>query len=99
MTPKQKKYNVLHSKTRVFIEHSFGVLKGRLKILSYINVCSIKRATQIIIACCVLHNLCLANNDLFSVDLELCRVIDDGPYLPDYEDEGITKRNEIADVL
>lgn len=63
LTQQQKRFNYLHSSTRVFIEQSFGLLKGRLRILKFVNVYRTDIIPNIIIACCVLHNMCMKNND------------------------------------
>jgi hypothetical protein len=42
---------------RVIIEHVFGALKNRWKILKNFNM-SMDRAATVTFACCVLHNFC-----------------------------------------
>ncbi|MCO5569499.1 hypothetical protein L7F22_023212 [Adiantum nelumboides] len=44
------------SKSRVRIEHVFGLLKNRWRILKDINV-DLQRVPKYIVACCVLHNI------------------------------------------
>lgn len=73
-TRMQANFNKIHSKTRVKIENSFGLLKGRWRRLKYITVYKIEKAANIVMACCVLHNFCLINNDfaeaLIDIDIE-----------------------------
>ncbi|XP_018577163.1 protein ALP1-like [Anoplophora glabripennis] len=63
LTVEQRRFNYLHSKTRIVIEHTFGILKSRWRILKYINVNTVEKAVKIIVACCVLHNFCLVSGD------------------------------------
>lgn len=60
LTHTQRKYNTKLSQTRVVIENSFGWLKGRFRRLKYVDA-EIDKITQIVKACCVLHNISLAN--------------------------------------
>lgn len=66
LVARERRYNLFHSKTRIVIEHSFGLLKSRWRILNYINVNSVRKAVKTIVACCVLHNFCYINNDLWN---------------------------------
>lgn len=66
LTRRHKIFNTKLSKTRVCIEHSFGLLKGRWRRLLYININNIKFASMIILACCILHNYCLFNDDFLN---------------------------------
>lgn len=59
----QKRHNFILSRTRVVIENTFGLLKGRWKILDHINTHSIERANKILLVCCILHNFCLIHKD------------------------------------
>lgn len=87
-----------HSQTRIAIEHSFGILKSRWRILKYINVNSIEKAIKVITACCVLHNFCIINTD--SWDFFETEDNDDN-----FENEqnwnftGLQKRHQISLIL
>ncbi|KAJ8926257.1 hypothetical protein NQ314_021378 [Rhamnusium bicolor] len=59
LTRKQRSFNYKQSSTRVCIEQTFGLLKGRFIILRHINVYRVDLIPKIIIACCVLHNICM----------------------------------------
>lgn len=64
LTEQQRNYNFCHSSTRVVIERAFGHLKGRWRsLLHVLAVNDIKFAPYHIFACCVLHNICLLQND------------------------------------
>lgn len=79
------------------------MLKERWRILKYINVNKIDKATKIIAACCVLHNFCLMNNDNFDYTNENFEtlIINNNNSNKDEDDdkEGRRKRDEIANFL
>uniref|UniRef100_A0A0A1XA05 Putative nuclease HARBI1 n=1 Tax=Zeugodacus cucurbitae TaxID=28588 RepID=A0A0A1XA05_ZEUCU len=52
----ERNFNYCLSSTRVFIEQSYGILKQKFKILNYINLRSVKKASMVIFACTILHN-------------------------------------------
>ncbi|GAB1867686.1 Nuclease harbi1 [Camponotus japonicus] len=62
LTPRQRTYNYHHSSTRIVIEHTFGLLKGRWKRLMKVNT-EIAKVSDIVLAICVLHNFCYLHND------------------------------------
>ncbi|KAH6945030.1 hypothetical protein HPB50_006917 [Hyalomma asiaticum] len=64
-------FNYAHSRQRVVIEHTFGILKARFQRLLLIDVASIKQAVLIVLAACVLHNRAQRCGD-FVVELEVC---------------------------
>ncbi len=55
-TRPQNRFNVALSKTRVKIEMTFGILKARFNCLRRLRV-SPERASQIVAACAILHNI------------------------------------------
>ncbi|GJT33792.1 ALP1-like protein [Tanacetum coccineum] len=55
--PAQEYLNMKHSKTRNVIERSFGLLKGRWKIVASPFILLKETQIRIIMACCLLHNL------------------------------------------
>jgi len=50
--------------TRVVVEQAFGLLKGRFRVLHGLRV-NLEHTTEITVACCVLHNLCIQAGDLW----------------------------------
>ncbi|KAJ1148670.1 hypothetical protein NDU88_001498 [Pleurodeles waltl] len=61
-TRAEERYNEAHGRTRRVIEHTFGLLKARFRCLHMTGVSlyySPKKVCQIIVACCMLHNLAL----------------------------------------
>lgn len=65
MTEAQRNFNKKFSATRVLIENSFGLLKGRFRQLIQLDFHTVERASRFILSCCVLHNLCIDNGDLW----------------------------------
>lgn len=101
LTPQEKTFNTYHSSNRVVIERSFALLKGRFCRLQFINTKSIELAVDIIVACCVLHNICIIQGDDITDLLNEDDENDDGVQQPpapivEHEAEGIIKRNRIA---
>ena len=64
LSQRKKRYNYLLSKTRVAIERSFALLKGRYRRLKYMDMNDIARICSVIMACCVLHNHCVLHEDV-----------------------------------
>ncbi|KAJ1125331.1 hypothetical protein NDU88_003763 [Pleurodeles waltl] len=61
-TRAEKRYNEAHGRTRRIIERTFGLLKARFRCLHMTGgslFYSPKKVCQIIVACCMLHNLAL----------------------------------------
>lgn len=58
LTPEQNTFNYRLSSARMVVENAFGRLKGRWKCLAKRNDVDISIMPDIVIACCVLHNIC-----------------------------------------
>lgn len=63
LSDEQRQFNYKHSATRVVIEHAFGLLKGRFRRLQGFENLSVTFITKLVIAACVLHNICILKND------------------------------------
>jgi nuclease HARBI1 len=59
----ERRYNIIHSRNRVIIEHTFGQLKRRFPILRYGVRIKLERVPICIAACFVLHNIAKSLND------------------------------------
>lgn len=64
----QRIYNTKHSKTRVVIERAFGMLLGRFRKLKYVYAYNTEFIPLIILACCILHNVCIDNEDEIAIE-------------------------------
>jgi hypothetical protein len=60
----QRHFNFLLSSNRVSIERAFGLLKGRFPRLTSLVVNRVETVVDIIMACCVLHNVCIQQSDI-----------------------------------
>ncbi|KAK5648231.1 hypothetical protein RI129_003123 [Pyrocoelia pectoralis] len=96
-------HNTIHSRTRVVIENTFGRLKGRWRILQYVNAYSIKKIVLITTACCVLHNFTYLCNDHMWPESYVDDDEDDLSYTTSRSEniskQNTTKRNCIKDLL
>lgn len=64
LTPRQIEFNYRLSSRRVCIEHAFGILKGRFRRLSKrVHLFEHAFLVDVIMGCCVLHNICLDGGD------------------------------------
>ncbi|XP_050337927.1 uncharacterized protein LOC126764177 [Bactrocera neohumeralis] len=63
LTQEQKRFNYVLSSTRVIIEQAFGILKKKFRILNYLEIQNLILAKHIIMACMVLHNFIIDNED------------------------------------
>ena len=66
----QKRYNFLHSSTRMMIEHALGTLQGKFRRLKFPDMLDMKKAVKVSLSCCVLRELCLSQNDNMSEYIE-----------------------------
>ncbi|KAL1509932.1 hypothetical protein ABEB36_004596 [Hypothenemus hampei] len=105
LSEQQRNYNIKFCRTRVLIENTFGLLKTRFRQLMRLEFHSVEKSCNFIIACCVLHNLCIDNNDF--IDEEGDDVTDEGEEaIFDNNDRemllkqlGELKRNDICQML
>lgn len=65
ITSSRRKYNLMHAQTRVRIENSFGLLKQRFRQLTRLDFFEVEKMSKFVVACCVLHNICIDADDLF----------------------------------
>lgn len=81
-TERQRNYNFCHASARIVIERAFGLLKGRFR--SLLTVLAIQRIDLVplhILACCVLHNVCIMKGDEFNEEInkEMFDCMEDNP--------------------
>ncbi|CAD6222125.1 GSCOCG00013000001-RA-CDS [Cotesia congregata] len=105
LSARQKNYNFCHSSARIAIERAFGLLKKRFRsLLTVLDMNRTDLIPEYIIACCVLHNICLLKEDEFLIE----EIIEENANINDINDngqnrallaEGAEKRNLICDQL
>lgn len=101
LSRRQKNYNFCHSSARIAIERAFGLLKKRFR--SLLTVLDMRRTDLIpefIIACCVLHNVCLLKDEVPDDEIrEENGNLDEMPNMSEnraLNTEGVVKRNLIC---
>ncbi|XP_055531503.1 putative nuclease HARBI1 [Wyeomyia smithii] len=68
LSAKKQNYNLRHTQTRVQIENAFGILKHRFRQLMRLDFFEGERMCKFVMACCVLHNMCIDENDYYEGD-------------------------------
>ncbi|KAK1152564.1 protein ANTAGONIST OF LIKE HETEROCHROMATIN PROTEIN 1-like [Acipenser oxyrinchus oxyrinchus] len=66
LTPRQLKFNYRLNRARSVIENAFLRLKARWQCLHKRNDCSLDLVPTMILACCILHNMCEVHSDTFN---------------------------------
>lgn len=71
LTREQRQFNYILSSTRIKIEHTFGLLKGRFRKLKVMmDIDKVEDIPLLVTSACVLHNFCLLNEDNIDMFLE-----------------------------
>ena len=65
LTDGQKLFNYRLSRARIVVENAFGRLKARWRRLMKQNDMDTTRVPQVVLACCILHNICEIHGDSF----------------------------------
>ena len=109
LTPKQRYFNYRLSRARMVTEGAYGQLKGRWRVLHRKCESSAKEVKIITLACVILHNICISQNDQLpkywdiTSDLQTSAEIRDtldmtkARKVKDSEKEAIKIRNALAD--
>ena len=63
VTQPERRYSRALKVTRSLIERTFGVLKRRFHVLHSENRMAPDRVCTIVVACCILHNIAIDNNE------------------------------------
>ena len=73
MAPQQGRFNTVLSSLRQKVERAIGLLKGRWRKLLFLDHWDLTLSVHLVISACVLHNICLVNDDYYE-----CCMDDDG---------------------
>ena len=112
LTDAQKKFNTHLASKRAVVERAFGLLGLRFPRVTSLPFRSNEKRIQCVVACCVLHNWCLIEDDedisefeLLTQDQELATDVNDNIPAHIVMDEkrstsgGITKRDILCDMI
>lgn len=103
LTAEQTNFNGRHSSARLAVERSIGLLKIRWRKLLYkLYMIRIDLIPVFIVACCVLHNICILQNDLYNCRYRRrnnIRVRQNNVVSIASKNAGTAKRNHIAQDL
>lgn len=104
LSERQINFNKRLSSARMIVERSLALLKGRFR--SILDTLSMQRTDLIpkyIIACCILHNICLLNNDMIDIPVIINEpnIVQEPQVLENNaaQREGEDKRNAIMYLL
>ena len=103
LTMEQQQFNYIQSSTRMCIQKTFGVLKGRFHRLKFEDVKDLEYALMLIVVTCMLHKFCLSEGHLDEylakdADVIGCNPPDALHIFPD-EQSGQCKQQEIVAEL
>lgn len=70
LTEEHKQFNFKLSSTRMAVEHAFGLLKRRFRRLGHFENLNIDIIVKCIMSSCILHNICILENDVEISDVE-----------------------------
>ncbi|XP_036321183.1 putative nuclease HARBI1 [Rhagoletis pomonella] len=71
LTDEQMFFNIIHTECLDDIKRAFGLLKGRFRRLNYIDCLRTAATTKFIAASCIIHNICLYNEDFPDEDVQI----------------------------
>ena len=70
LSARQKKYNTELASVRCVVERAFALLKGRFRRLKFLDMNRTDLVPKVIMACCIMHNLCIDNTDIVDDDID-----------------------------
>lgn len=70
LTEREKTFNFKLSSTRMIVEHSFGLLKGRFQRLHHVSNLDIETCSKLVMCCCILHNICIIHKDDTNIQVQ-----------------------------
>lgn len=105
LTEAEINFNNYLCSARVMVERAIGLLKGRFRsLLDKLHMRRIDLIPRYIIACCVLHNICILNEDFLDIPIIIEENINEFDIVQHNENEqdvqgGLEKRNAIVYLL
>jgi aminopeptidase-like protein len=77
LTRQQINFNYVLSSVRSTVERAFGLLKKRMRCLKFLHVRCMDWIPKYVIACCVIHHICILQNDILELEPGDVQVDDD----------------------
>ncbi|XP_033111060.1 putative nuclease HARBI1, partial [Anneissia japonica] len=77
ITREQRRFNYRLSKARMVVERSFGMLKGRWRLLMKRNDSALRNISHMVLSCCILHNFCIEEGEVYNPEWD--NVVEDNP--------------------
>lgn len=69
LTERQANYNKHHSLAHQVVVRCFQLLKGRMRsLLETLPITRVKLIPEYIVACCVIHNICIMQGDTINIE-------------------------------
>ena len=99
LTAQKKLFNYRLSKARVVVEHAYGRLKGRWRCLLKRLDVDVNDVSEVVVACCVLHNICEVKGDLFEEEWTEGVDVDVSSSLPSSVPQPCTDSIDIRDAF
>lgn len=102
LTETQTNYNKIHSSSRMIVERSLGLLKGRFRsILDTLPMTRTDLIPKYIVTCCILYNIFILNDDMIDIPIIVNNEQNGSHEIIDNatKEEGIQKRDFIAQAL
>lgn len=65
LMPEQDYYNFCHNSTRATIDRALALLRGRFRRLQVLEIPCPARQTRVVVAACVMHNMCMLSETEF----------------------------------
>ena len=62
--------NKIHSSIRMMVERAFGILKKRFQILKFVESTDLNKIKHIVLACVILHNICIRERDEIDITID-----------------------------
>lgn len=106
LSDSEKNFNIKLNSTHAKISHAFDMLRSRFHQLKYFDFDNEEIMFEYIIACCVIHNICINREDAFSG--EIYTDVSDGLFTSSLtsaknneylSDLGLMKRYELKELL
>ncbi|KAL3891366.1 hypothetical protein ACJMK2_003628 [Sinanodonta woodiana] len=101
LTAQQRRYNRAISGVRQTVERAIGHLKGRFRRLTALHCTDVEKNCHLVMAACVLHNLCILTDDDILIFINMEEAEDANQYHNIFRNAvmGEQKRNQLLNLF